>query len=350
MSGILVIAEQRRGELRPVSLELVSAAAGFAAAEGAAGAAVPSVTVAILAQDPAAFVPALSVAGVDEIVTVAVAAREFDPDSFESALGALIDARRPELVLIAHSVDSFGYAAALAAARGCGFATDVFKFERSDGALVATRGGYGQKVHVEVDFPGRATVLLALRANTWKPPDTPATSRPAAPQPAAPDPAAPDPAAPDPAGPLVTSFAVPAAPCRTIGGEFVEVAAADDVDMTSAEFILSIGRGVGDEAKIAEFRALADAVGATLGCSRPLADAGWLPKSRQVGQSGKTASACKLYIAMGVSGAIQHLAGMKHVSTIVAVNSDAEASIFGVAKYGIVGDIFEIAAELRRHF
>ncbi len=355
MSGILVVAEQRRGELRPVSLELVSAAASFAAAEGAAGAAVPRVSVAILAENPAAFVPALSVGGVDEIVTVAVAAREFDPDTFESALGALIDARRPDLILTAHSVDSFGYAAALAAGRGLGFATDVFKFERIDGALVATRGGYGQKVNVEVDFPGRATVLLALRANTWKPPETPAAPEQATPQKAAPEQAtpqqpAPDSAGPRPAAPLVTSFAAPAAPCRTVGGEFVEIGAADDVDMTTADFILSIGRGVGEEAKIAEFRELADALGATLGCSRPLADAGWLPKSRQVGQSGKTASACKLYIAMGVSGAIQHLAGMKHVSTIVAVNSDAEASIFGVAKYGIVGDIFEIAAELRRHF
>ena len=128
------------------------------------------------------------------------------------------------------------------------------------------------------------------------------------------------------------------------------MSAGDDVDMTAAEFILTIGRGIGEEAKIPQFRELADAVGATLGCSRPIADAGWLPKSRQVGQSGKTASACKLYIAMGVSGAIQHLAGMKHVSTIVAVNSDAEASIFGVAKYGIVGDIFEIADELRKLF
>jgi electron transfer flavoprotein alpha subunit len=113
---------------------------------------------------------------------------------------------------------------------------------------------------------------------------------------------------------------------------------------------LTIGRGIGEEANVAQFKELADAVGATLGCSRPIADAGWLPKSRQVGQSGKTASACKLYIAMGVSGAIQHLAGMKHVATIVAVNSDAGASIFSVAKYGIVGDIFEIAEELRGHF
>jgi electron transfer flavoprotein alpha subunit len=156
---------------------------------------------------------------------------------------------------------------------------------------------------------------------------------------------------PDPgAAPQVTAFEAPVTIGRAEGKEFVELSSADDVDMTAAEFILSIGRGIGEEAKVEQFRELADAVGATLGCSRPIADAGWLPKSRQVGQSGKTASACKLYIAMGVSGAIQHLAGMKHVNTIVAVNSDAEASIFTVATYGIVGDIFEVADELRRLF
>ena len=318
MSGILVIAEQRRGELRPVSLELIGAAQSLRR-DG------EQVAVAVLGQEPGRFVPALSVAGVDAIVTVKVSQPEFDPDTFAAAVGALIKARSPEVVLVAHSVDSFGYAAALAAAQGYGFATDVFKAERIDGELVATRGGYGQKVSVELDFPGRSTVLLALRANMFKPPDAAAT-------------------------PQVTAFEAPAAAARAEGKEFVELSAADDVDMTAAEFILSIGRGIGEEAKVPQFRELADAVGATLGCSRPIADAGWLPKSRQVGQSGKTASACKLYIAMGVSGAIQHLAGMKHVSTIVAVNSDAEASIFTVATYGIVGDIFEIAEELRRLF
>jgi electron transfer flavoprotein alpha subunit len=318
MGGILVIAEQRRGELRPVSLELITAAQGFRAAGDA-------VAVALLAADPARLVDPLKVAGVDEIITVQTAATEFDPDVFEAAVGALISARNPSVVLIAHSIDSFGYAAALAARQGFGFATDVFKVERIDGELVATRGGYGQKVCVEVDFPGRSTVLLAVRATVFK--------------------------APDGAGsPAVTSFAAPSVVSRAESGDFIEASAADDVDMTAAEFILTIGRGVGEEAKIAQFRELADVIGATLGCSRPIADAGWLPKSRQVGQSGKTASACQLYIAMGVSGAIQHLAGMKHVSTIIAVNSDAGASIFGVAKYGIVGDIFEIAEELRRHF
>jgi electron transfer flavoprotein alpha subunit len=201
----------------------------------------------------------------------------------------------------------------------------VFSAQRIDGELVATRGGYGQKVSVEVDFPGRRTVLLAVRGNVFK--------------------------APERAGsPRITAFDPPALQSRAKAREFIELSAGDDVDMTAAEFILTVGRGIGEEAKVPQFRELADAVGATLGCSRPIADAGWLPKSRQVGQSGKTASACKLYIAMGVSGAIQHLAGMKHVATIVAVNTDAEASIFSVAKYGIVGDIFEIADELRKLF
>jgi electron transfer flavoprotein alpha subunit len=318
MSGILIIAEQRRGELRPVSLELISAAQGLRRAG-------EEVAVAILAAAPESFVQALSVAGVDEILTVKVGAAEFDPDTFESAVGALIAERSPDVVLAAHSVDSFGFAAALAARLGLGFATDVFDIRRIDAELVATRGGYGQKVNVEVDFPGRGTVLLNIRGGAFKPPEQAAS-------------------------PKVTAFDPPPVQSRATSREFIELSAGDDVDMTAAEFILTIGRGVGEEAKVPQFRELADAIGATLGCSRPIADAGWLPKSRQVGQSGKTASACKLYIAMGVSGAIQHLAGMKHVSTIVAVNSDAEASIFSVAKYGIVGDIFEIAEELRRLF
>ena len=318
MSGILVIAEQRRGELRPISLELLGAAASLRR-DG------DEVAVAILSDSPERFIQPLSVGGVDEIVTVKVGTPEFDPDTFESAVGALITRRSPDVVLVAHSVDSFGYAAALATRLKLGFATDVFDAERIDGELVATRGGYGQKVNVEVDFPGRNTVLLAIRGNVFKAPDQAATPR-------------------------VTAFDAPPGHGRAKVREFIELSAGDDVDMGAAEFILSIGRGIGEETKVAQFRELADAVGATLGCSRPIADAGWLPKSRQVGQSGKTASACKLYIAMGVSGAIQHLAGMKHVGTIVAVNTDAEASIFSVAKYGIVGDIFEIADELRKLF
>ncbi len=319
MNGILIIAEQRRGELQPATLEMVSAAQSARRSAG------ERVAVALLADEPQRLIPGVSVAGVDEIVTVQTAARDFDPDALEAAVGALIEARRPALVLVPHSIDSFGYAAALAAKGNYGFATDVFRIGYEGEALLATRGGYGQKVNVEVDFPGRAVVVLAMRGNMFKPPEGRAT-------------------------PAVSHFAAPPARARVTGLEFIEPTASDDIDMTSAEFILAIGRGIGEQANVARFQELARALGAVLGCSRPIADAGWLPKSRQIGQSGKTASACKLYVAMGISGAIQHLAGMKHVSTIVAVNADAGASIFSIATYGIVADIFEIADALRAHF
>jgi electron transfer flavoprotein alpha subunit len=318
LSGILIIAEHRRGELRAATLELVTAAQP--AKRDTHG-----VAVVLIGDEPERFIPQVSVAGVDEVVTVKTSARDFDPDAMEGAVGALIAARKPSLVLIPHSIDSFGYAAALAAKGGFGFATDVFKLEYQDSGFVATRGGYGQKVNVEVDFPGKEIVVLAMRGNTFKPPEGVSS-------------------------PTVANFPAPAVRTRVSSRSFVEVSSGDDVDMTAAEFILSIGRGIGEQANVERFRELATAVGATLGCSRPIADAGWLPKSRQVGQSGKTASACKLYVAMGISGAIQHLAGMKHVGTIVAVNADAGASIFSVARYGIVGDIFEIADALRAHF
>jgi electron transfer flavoprotein alpha subunit len=319
MSGVLIIAEQRRGELRPVTFELITAA------QSAKRGSSDKVTVAVIADDPQKFIPALSVAGVDEILAVKVAAHEFEPDTYEAVAKALLEERQPSLVLIPHSIDSFGYAAAVAAKGRYGFATDVFRFEYQDDGLVATRGGYGQKVNVEVDFPGKDTIMLALRANMFKPPEGGAS-------------------------PTVVDFPAPPVKSRVTGREFIEMSSADDVDMTAAEFILAIGRGIGEQSAVKQFQELAATVGATLGCSRPIADAGWLPKSRQVGQSGKTASSCKLYVAMGISGAIQHLAGMKHVSTIVAVNSDAGASIFSIAKYGIVADIFEISAALREHF
>jgi electron transfer flavoprotein alpha subunit len=319
MSAILIIAEHRQGQLRPATLEMVGAA------QSARRSPADPVIVAVIGMQPEKFVEAVSIAGVDEIIAVNVGLQDFEPDTWEAATRALIESRKPALVLMAHSIDSFGFAAAVAVKGGYGFATDVFKFEYQDGALIATRGGYGQKVNVEVEFPGGEVIVLALRGNVFKPPETRGN-------------------------PAVSSFAAPPVRARTSSRTFIEVSSADDVDMTTAEFILSIGRGIGEESNVGRFRELAETVGATLGCSRPIADAGWLPKSRQVGQSGKTATACKLYVAMGISGAIQHLAGMKHVNTIVAVNADAGASIFSVARYGIVADIFEIADALQRHF
>ena len=117
------------------------------------------------------------------------------------------------------------------------------------------------------------------------------------------------------------------------------------VDITTAPFLLSIGRGIGGQDAVGQFDSLAGSLGATLSCSRPLVDAGWLDEARQVGQSGSTVTP-KVYLAFGISGAVQHLAGMKAADTIIAVNSDPEAAIFAVAHYGAVCDLFDVAEEL----
>jgi electron transfer flavoprotein alpha subunit len=224
-----------------------------------------------------------------------------------------------------HSVDAWGYAPVVAVKGGFGCATDVFEVKYDGDELVAVRAAYAEKLHMEVDFPGRQTVVLTVRGNVYKPIE-------------------------DTASPQVSSFDAPAVEPRTEHLGFVEPPSTGDVDITQAEFMLSIGRGVGEEDNVEQFKELAETMGFTLGCSRPIADNGWLPKSRQVGQSGKTVGACKVYVAMGISGSVQHMAGMKHVPNIIAVNKDAEASIFGIARYGIVADMFEVAEELRNHF
>jgi electron transfer flavoprotein alpha subunit len=133
---------------------------------------------------------------------------------------------------------------------------------------------------------------------------------------------------------------------RTEHMEFREVSVGD-IDITKAEFLLSVGRGIEDKDNLPRFERLADRLGATLSVSRPLVDAGWVSNARQVGQSGKTVKP-RVYLALGISGAVQHLAGMRGAEMIIAVNSDPEAPIFGVAHYGAVADLFEVADELER--
>ncbi len=318
MKTFLLITEHRRGELRPISLEVIAAAQELRQDDD-------KVVVAVIGEQAENYVADLSVAGVDEIITVKTATVEFDPDIFEAAITSLMEKLDPEVVLLPHTVDSLGYAATLARKGNYGFATDVYGLQYDGDELVATRSGYDQKVNVELDFPGKQCVLLTIRPSFFKPTE-------------------------EKASPSVASEDMTSIESRSTNLEFVEAGGADDIDITTVDFIMSIGRGIAEEANVEQFRELAEMADATLCCSRPIADSGWLPKSRQVGQSGKVVGSCKLYVAMGISGSIQHMAGMKHVPTIVAVNSDPGASIFTIAKYGIVGDIFEIEEELRSHF
>lgn len=311
--SVLVVAEHVRGELRPVTLELVSAARDLGG----------PVAVAVVARDPSALVEAVDVEGVDEILTVAVEPEAFENDVVQAAVEALIAEREPDAVLLGFTVDSMSYGPALAAKLGLGFASDVFALRREDGGVVAERSFYGAKVNAEVEFPGHDRVVLLVRPTSWAP-------------------------AAGGGGATVTEVAAPAVESRARHRDWVEVEAGD-VDITAADFLLSVGRGIGDKENLEQFQELAERMGATLSSSRPLVDAGWMPSARQVGQSGKTVKP-KVYLALGISGAVQHLAGMKTSGTIVAVNSDPEAAIFNVAHYGAVADLFDVAEELEKLF
>ncbi len=308
--SVLVVAEHVRGEVRDVTFELVTAARELGG----------PVTVAVIARDPAAL--DVNVAGVDEIVNVAVEPAEFECDVWQRAVEALVAERKPQFVLLGFTVNSMGYGPALAAKLGLGFASDVHGLALEGEAVIATRSFYGSKVSAELEFPGAEGVVLLLRPTAWTPAEGPGSA-------------------------TVSSFAAPAGPSRARHLELVEVPADADADITQADFLLSIGRGVGERENLDLFEGLASKLGATLSVSRPLVDAGWMPSSRQVGQSGKTVKP-KVYLAFGISGAVQHLAGMKGSGTIVAVNTDPEAAIFGVAHYGAIADLFDVAEELEK--
>ena len=308
--SVLVVAEHLRGQVRPITLELVSAAKELG----------DETSVAVIARDPAAVADQVDIEGVKEIVSVRVEQEEFENDVYCQAVEQLISDRSPDVVLVGFTVNGMGYAPALAAKLGIGFASDVFALRRDGDDLVAERSFYGSKVNAEVDFPGHDRVLLMIRPTAWPP-------------------------AEGAGGAVEAELEASISGSHARHVDFQEVAASGDVDISAADFLLSVGRGVGEKENLGQFEGLAEKMGATLSVSRPLVDQGWMPNSRQVGQSGKTVKP-KVYLALGISGAVQHLAGMKTSGTIIAVNTDPEAAIFNVAHYGAVADLFEIAEEL----
>jgi electron transfer flavoprotein alpha subunit len=317
VTSILVVAETRQGELRPITLELVAAARGLKQAAGA------TVAVAVIDANPDAFLDALAVPEVDEILTVTAPTPHFEAHAAQQALEALIESESPDLVVLGHTIDAMGFAPAVAARRGLGFASDVTGVSWEDGPI-ATRAAYGGKLVAELEFGDRDRTLLMLRAGAF------------------------DPAEASGAAPAARAVEVAFDDPLTEHVEYRE-AATGDVDITKAEFLLSIGRGIEDKDNIPQFEELAETLGATLSVSRPLVDAGWMSNARQVGQSGKTVQP-KIYLALGISGAVQHLAGMQKADTIIAVNTDPDAPIFGVAHYGAVADLFDVAEALEQHF
>jgi electron transfer flavoprotein alpha subunit len=314
-AGVLVVAESRQGELREVSRELLSLGAELASAAGA------GLSVAVIGSGAESFAPQLQGPGVNEVLTVSTPTEHFEAHVWERAVERLIESEDAALILCGHTIDSLGFAPALAARLALGFASDVTEVSWRDGAPRARRGAYGEKLSAELSFPGKQRTLLTVRPGIFPPAE-----------------------GGDAGAPVRAVDVDLSGAARTDHLGFVE-APSSGVDITQAEFLLSIGRGIEDKDNIPRFQELADRLGATLSSSRPLVDAGWMDSSLQVGQSGKTVKP-RVYLAMGISGAVQHLAGMRAADTIIAVNSDPEAPIFGVAHYGAVADMFEVADEL----
>lgn len=314
MADVLVVAEHRRGELRDVSYEAITAGRELADARGG------ELHVAVIAGDVDAFAEDLNREGVDAIHTVGNG-EEFDHNVYQAAIAALLDRTDAATVVAPNSVNGLDYAPAVAEDRGLPLVTDATGFEYDDG-LTVVREMYGSKVETTVDVDGDRHVLT-VRGGEWAPAEGVGDATVESVEVDLPE-----------SGARVTGF-------EEVGG--------GDVDIADADVLVSVGRGIEEEENLELVEGLADALGATLSASRPIVDNGWLPKNRQVGQSGKVVTP-DVYIAVGISGAVQHVAGMKGSDTIVAINTDPNAPIFDIADYGIVGDLFEVVPELTDEF
>jgi electron transfer flavoprotein alpha subunit len=316
MTAVLAVADHRRGELRDESFEVISAGRDLASDIGG------DLHVAVISGDVEAFADSLNREGVDHVHAVDYG-EEFNHDVYLQAVEALYDDLDPTVVLTPNSVNGLDYAPAVANALDLPVVTDAVGVEYGD-TLVVTREMYGSKVETSVEVDGDSFVVTT-RGGEW-------------------------PQAEGVGEADISSFDFEpdeSAVRSTVTG-FEEVGGGD-VDISEAEFLVSIGRGIEEEENLSLIEDLVEATDATLSSSRPIVDNGWLPKNRQVGQSGKVVTP-DVYLAIGISGAVQHVAGMKGSDTIVAINNDPNAPIFDIADYGIVGDLFEVVPELIDEF
>jgi electron transfer flavoprotein alpha subunit len=317
---ILVVTEQRQGKWHSTSFETLVAAQQIAAAtSGTASAAVLGKGVAALADE-------LATKDVAEVLAIEHDLLEnYTPDGYCAALKQVIESDKPDLVLFPHTYQVRDFAPKLAAMLGKGMVSDCIGFRSEGGKLVLVRQMFQGKTVADVTFMGAAPWFASFQSGAFRADLLAAHAAGKAPMNAA-------------------KVELNAGDIRTRPLELFKEAKSA-VDLTQAPLIVAIGRGIKAPENIAQAEALAKALGGEIAASRPICDEGWLPMERQIGSSGQTV-APKLYLALGISGAIQHVVGMKGSRTIVAVNKDQNAPIFEIADYGIVADIFEIMAPL----
>jgi electron transfer flavoprotein alpha subunit len=310
---ILVIAEHRDGKLNRATLETIAAAqASTSLSSGSTGG---PIKIAVLGSGVDAVAAELAKADAAEVITVDdPALKDYTADGFVLALEALIAAEKADRVFLPHTYQTRDFAPALAARLRRPLVTDCVAVK--DGAYVRPMFQGKLQADVAVDGAHLATFQIgAYRADAMKTGGSAAAIRKA-------------------------SISIDAARIRQRPeAPFKEAKQA--VDLSQAERIVSVGRGIKGQEHLQLAQQLAQAMGAEIAASRPICDAGWLPMDRQIGSSGQTV-APRLYVALGISGAIQHLVGMKGSRTIVAINKDPEAPIFEIADYGIAADLFEV--------
>jgi electron transfer flavoprotein alpha subunit len=310
-NGILVFIEHRDGVVSKTSLEAI------AAAQSLGSALQQQVSAVILGAAPDQMAQAIAAYDLVKVVSASNASLgSYTPDGYTDAVEKVVRQLDPELVIMSHTYLVRDFGPKLAARFGKSLISDCIRAQVADGSIIFTRRIFLGKLDADVVSDGAAPVFATFQSGAYRP----------------------DQAVKGSGAPVETQEVEVGEIRMSPEAPFQEVKQA--VDLSKAEIIVAIGRGIKSKENIALAEKLAEALGGDIAASRPICDAEWLPIDRQIGSSGQTV-APKLYIALGISGAIQHLVGMKNAGTIVAINKDPEAPIFDIADYGIVGDLFE---------
>jgi len=316
---ILVIAEQRQGQLNRVSFETITGAQAIAADTGW------TLEAAVIGGGVSGIAAELAKTKVSKVYDVESPLLEpYTPDGFAAALRQLVVQVQPKLILMPHTYQVRDFAPKLATALDRSLISDATGYKYEGGKLLFTRQMFQGKFAADVSFAGDPPYFATFQNGAFRG-DKVETGASAAPV-------------------ETINIDVDAAVVRNKPeAPFKEAKQA--VDLTQADIIVAVGRGIKEQKNIEMAKQLADAMGGEVAASRPICDSGWLPMDRQVGSSGQTV-APKLYLALGISGAIQHVVGMKGSHTIIAINKDSEAPIFEIADVAVVGNLFEIVPPL----
>ncbi len=310
-NDILILAEHLEGKLAPSTLELVTKGRDLAAQSGGA------LKGALFGHNAATLAQDLAARGVQVLHADDATLAEYTEGGYVQAARAVIEAVGPRMVLAAHTAQGYDFAPGLAGALGLPLVSNCVDVRLEGDKLVIARRLLNEKVQGEFEIASDKPYVVTLRPGTAKPAE---------------------PASGGSVTPTAVSLDLSKIRTKFLGLERPQVS---DIDIAAADVIVSAGRGIQKKENLPLVEDLAKLLGGVVGASRPLTDMEWLPKTRQVGQSGKTVRP-KLYVACGISGAMQHVAGMKDAGLIVAINTDPSAPIFEIAHVGIVGNVLQI--------